>query len=253
MIPPSEPWWRTFFESPDSFVLSYFPEPQVTRRQVEAILQLLQLEPGERVADICCGHCRHLLPLMRAGLEMVGLDVSAMMLHVATELGHEDGLSPRLVQGVAQMLPFADGTFDAALNLFNSMGYMDDAQNRQMLAEIARCLRPGGRFLLDTRNKKFQILFAPYRQIVVLPDGTEFLLRCRYDPTSSRLESVWSAPEDDEDVLYTASIRLYAPDEIQDMLDEAGFDVLSKLSEYDGTLFAGFERQLIYRCVKRPG
>ena len=145
------PWWRTFFESPDSFVLSYFPEPHVTHNQVEAIIGLLELKPGQRVADICCGHCRHTLPLQQAGLSMIGLDVSGMMLHVASELAREQGMTPCLVQGFAQMLPFADGAFDAALNLFNSMGYMDDEQNRAMLEEIARCLKPGGRFLLDCR------------------------------------------------------------------------------------------------------
>jgi len=246
------PWWRTFFESPDSFVLSYFPEPHVTHNQVEAIIGLLELKPGQRVADICCGHCRHTLPLQQAGLSMIGLDVSGMMLHVASELAREQGMTPCLVQGFAQMLPFADGAFDAALNLFNSMGYMDDEQNRAMLEEIARCLKPGGRFLLDTRNKKFQILFAPYRQVVEVADGSEVLLRCRYDPDTSRLESVWSSTDDDEDILYTASIRLYRPDEIEDMLSAAGFDITGKYSEYDGTSFAGFERQLIYRCVKRP-
>ena len=247
-----EPWWRTFFESTDSFVLSCFPEDGVTDMQVEAIVRLLSLRQGDSVADICCGHGRHLLRLTQAGIDAVGLDVSAMMLHVARELAREAGIAPPLVQGFAQALPFEDAVFDAALNLFNSMGYMDDAENRQMLAEIARCLKPGGRFLLDTRNKKFQILFAPYRQIVELTDGSELTLRCRYDQASARLESFWSDPDDDEEIVYTASIRLYRPDEIEDMLTEAGFDIQGRYSGYDGTLFAGFERQLIYCCTKRP-
>jgi len=253
MASSAEPWWRTFFESPDSFLLSCFPEPEVTHDQVRNIRRLMELEPSDLVADICCGHGRHLVPLAEEGLQMVGLDVSGMMLHVAAQLAEEANIEPRLVQGYAQELPFADGAFDVVLNLFNSMGYMSDEQNVQMLEEIARCLKPGGRFLLDTRNKKFQILFAPYRQIVQLADGSDAMLSCRYDSATARLESVWTAPEDDDDVYYTASIRLYAPDAIEDMLKAAGFEITGKYSEYDGTSFAGFERQLIYRCLKRPG
>ena len=244
-------WWREFFESPDAFPLSCFPEPDVTVQQVRGIKQLLGLRPNELVADICCGHARHTLPLAAAGYQLVGLDISEMMLHVAGHLARETKLRLRLVRGLAQQLPFADGVFDVALNLFNSLGYMDDDDNEAVLSEIARCLKPRGRLLLDTRNKKFQILYAPYRQTVTLADGKLALLQCSYDRENSRLNSVWTNRDDLADVYHTASIRLYSPAEIEDLLTRAGFAVSGRYSEYDGTRFQGFERQLIYLCTKR--
>jgi D-alanine-D-alanine ligase len=244
-------WWREFFESPDAFPLSCFPEPDVTVQQVRGIKQLLGLRQDELVADICCGHARHTLPLAADGYQLVGLDISEMMLYVADQLARKMQLQLRLVRGLAQQLPFADGVFDVALNLFNSLGYMDDDDNEAVLSEIARCLKPGGRLLLDTRNKKFQILYAPYREKVTLADGKSALLQCTYDRNNSRLNSVWSNTADPADVYHTASIRLYSPAQIEKLLTGAGFVVNGRYSEYDGTTFQGFERQLIYLCTKR--
>ena len=42
-------------------------------------------------------------------------------------------------------LPFPDGRFDAAIDLFTSLGYLGDEEDTLVLAEIRRVLRPGGR------------------------------------------------------------------------------------------------------------
>jgi len=245
------PWWREFFESPDSFPLSCFPDPAETAAQVRGIKKLLGLQADQLVADICCGHGRHLLLLAEEGYRIVGLDGSAMMLRVASYLAAERQLPVSLAHGMAQELPFADGVFDVVLNLFNSLGYMDDDQNQAVLDEISRCLKPGGELLLDTRNKKFQILYAPYRQTVSLADGRLALLHCSYDEESNRLNSVWSNPENVEETYHTASIRLYSPEDIEAMLAAAGLTVQARYSEYDGSSFVGFERQLIYLCTRK--
>jgi ubiquinone/menaquinone biosynthesis C-methylase UbiE len=48
------------------------------------------------------------------------------------------------VHGDAQSLPFADESFDVVINIEASHGYPDFPR---FLAEVARVLRPGGRFL----------------------------------------------------------------------------------------------------------
>ena len=52
-------------------------------------------------------------------------------------------------------LPFADASFDAVLNLFHAFGYLEDeTQDELVLAEVARVLAPGGRFLLEVANRE---------------------------------------------------------------------------------------------------
>jgi ubiquinone/menaquinone biosynthesis C-methylase UbiE len=53
----------------------------------------------------------------------------------------------QFVQGDAQAMPFADDSFDAAL-MIDVIEHIPD--DRRAIAEVARVLRPGGRFVLTT-------------------------------------------------------------------------------------------------------
>ena len=240
------PWWRAFFESTDSLLLSNFPDPDETAEEIDALQELLPLRRGQRVADVCCGMGRHLLPLTALGYDVVGLDSSEMMLSLARAGAR------RLVQGVAQALPFASGSCDVILNLFNSFGYLATVtDDLAVLRETARCLKPGGRFFLDTRNKKYQILYAPYNQPLRLPDGRALTMRCQYDRADSCLISSWYEHKT-ERLLHRAAIRLYAPDELSEMLEAVGLRVLERFGGYSGEPFEGWERQLLFLCKRLP-
>lgn len=98
------------------------------------------------VLDLACGSGIYTRPIARRRPEarVVGLDLSPPMLAVAGRLAARETL-PHLhfVRGDAQRLPFSDARFDlvnccGALHLF--------PEPKRALAEIARVLRPGGRF-----------------------------------------------------------------------------------------------------------
>ena len=50
---------------------------------------------------------------------------------------------PKLTRADYRELPFAEDSFDAALNLFTSLGYLGDEEDTKALAAIRRVLRPG--------------------------------------------------------------------------------------------------------------
>ncbi len=249
MCEREEPWWREFYGSEDGIPLSFFPSDEDTEIEIEGLMSLADLKPEMEIVDICCGMGRHSLRLAARGLQVTGLDASDMMLCKAAEAA--DGPGCELVQGDAAALPFADESFDAALNLFNSFGYFeDDGTNQRALAETARCLRPGGRFVLETRNRSFQILYAPYNMEVNLADGSPAIISCRYDRGTHRMHSTWSTPGPDACRLYRAIIRLYGIDELREMFAEAGLVVDQMCSDYAGTEFEGYERVMIFVAHK---
>jgi ubiquinone/menaquinone biosynthesis C-methylase UbiE len=249
-IPTQGTWWRAFFESEDSIPLSFFPPEEETSTQVAALRRLLDLRPGQLIADICCGMGRHAVRLAAEALDVVGLDTSAMMLAAARQAAQDD-VRPLLVRGDAQRLPLRSESLDVVLNLFNSFGYFEDeAANQRVLDETARCLRPGGLFLLETRNREHQILYAPYYSEVTLADGSPAVMRCRYDRDRHTLLSTWSRPGDPEAVLHRAAIRLYGLDELADMLRHAGMTISALWGDYQGTEVQGFERMLIVLARK---
>lgn len=101
---------------------------------------------------------RALLPVQGKGLEIgvgtgrfaaplgveVGLDPAAAMLIRARRRGI------RVVQGIAEALPFADRSFDYALMVI-VLSFLDDAAGS--LAEVRRILRPGGTLVIGFIDK----------------------------------------------------------------------------------------------------
>jgi SAM-dependent methyltransferase len=245
-------WWRRFFETTDSLELSFFPDARETGREIRGLRKLLGLTRDDRIADICCGFGRHTVPLLARKHNVVGLDASAMMLLGARFEMENAGVRGPLVRGDAACLPFTDGAFDVVLNLFNSFGYFaDDGQNLRVLSEAHRVLKPGGRFFLDTRNREFQILYAPYCQTVTVSEDRDFVLRCSYDRERRRLLSRWSLPGKPQAVVHEASIRLYGTDELRELLERAGFLVTGVYGNYQGHDFEGWHRQMIYVAVRQ--
>jgi SAM-dependent methyltransferase len=105
---------------------------------------------GRRVLEIGCGSAPCARWLRRAGAEVVALDLSAGMLARAAELNRSTGLAVPLVQAEAAVLPFADGCLDLACSAFGGLPFVADAG--AVFAEVARVLRPGGRFVASVNH-----------------------------------------------------------------------------------------------------
>ena len=109
-----------------------------------------RLAPGERVLDVGCGGGLDALVAAAAvgpGGEVVGVDITPEMIGRAREAA---ALVPSarvsfLVADAAERLPFEDAAFDVAL----SNGCLNlSPHKRELLTELHRVLRPGGRLAL---------------------------------------------------------------------------------------------------------
>jgi len=107
-----------------------------------AAVRDLGLGPGARVLDLCCGTGDQALTLAAAGYRVTAGDFCLPMLTRAEPKYASAGARrPRGLAADTLQLPFADGGFDGATVSFGlrNLADLDDG-----LAEIARCLRPGG-------------------------------------------------------------------------------------------------------------
>lgn len=103
----------------------------------ETALRLLGAGAG-RLLDVGCGGGSHTAAFAAAGWTTTGVDPSTAQLDLARARGCD------LVRAHGESLPFADGSFDAAVSLWTHT----DVENwRAVLAEIHRVLVPGGPFV----------------------------------------------------------------------------------------------------------
>jgi len=121
-------------------------------RVQDAVLGLAGMEEGPgSILDIGCGTGR-LLRKGRArwpGAELAGIDPAEGMIKRARELMPEATFH----LGMAEAIPLPDASFDLVLSTVSFHHWSDQLQG---LREVARVLRPGGRFILgDIVSPKF--------------------------------------------------------------------------------------------------
>ncbi|HET9254860.1 MAG TPA: class I SAM-dependent methyltransferase [Pseudonocardiaceae bacterium] len=100
---------------------------------------------GRAVLEVGCGSAPCARWLAEQGAWVVGLDLSAGMLRHAVVAARDTGISVPLVQADATRLPFASGSFDLACSAFGAVPFVADSG--AVMREVARVLRPGGRWV----------------------------------------------------------------------------------------------------------
>jgi SAM-dependent methyltransferase len=101
---------------------------------------------GRDVLEVGCGAGQCSRWLTMQGARAVGLDLSAGMLAWGRALARRPGSpQPVLLQADARRLPFADDSFDLACSAFGAVPFVADPW--QVMAEVARVLRRGGRWV----------------------------------------------------------------------------------------------------------
>jgi SAM-dependent methyltransferase len=182
----------------------------------------LALPVGARVLDVPCGQGRHARLLAAAGYEVDGLDYSAHLLGVARAGGLTRGVRYR--QGDMRTLPAAwTNRFDAVVNLYTSFGFFRlAADDRRVLGEFARVLRPGGLMVWHGGSRDGVMARFLARDWWPTADGTLVAHERSFDPLSGILtvESRWRGPSGPGSRAYR--MRLYTATRLAELLADVG-------------------------------
>jgi SAM-dependent methyltransferase len=105
---------------------------------------------GRRVLDVGCGAGVEVVRFARGGAEVVGVDVSDAAIGLTRDnLGHR-GLRARLTVADGEALPLADASVDF---VFAHGVVQYAADDRRVVAECHRVLRPGGTAIFQVYNR----------------------------------------------------------------------------------------------------
>ena len=119
------------------------PDPAELERCRAAIEEF-----GQPALDLGCGTGRLLLPLLAAGFDVDGVDVSEDMLAWAARSAADAGFAPRLVRTAFHELDL-ERTYRTILSI-GSIGIGGDrAHDLEAMRRVRRHLAPGGAFVFD--------------------------------------------------------------------------------------------------------
>jgi ubiquinone/menaquinone biosynthesis C-methylase UbiE len=243
------PWWDIYFNELYLRMFETILTPERTAQEVAGIMTMLDLRPGSRILDLCCGQGRHAVPLTQAGYRMTGLDRSVYLLGQAKSAADTAGVEVQWVRGDMRQLPWRE-QFDACLSLFSAFGYFeDDAENELVLHQVASALKPGGAFLLDVANRDYCLLrlwpntWQRLGQAAILEETT-------FDPLTSRFTTTFTWVDKGKYESLTHLVRHYTAPELTGMLKRAGLVPVAYYGGFEGEEFDLYSSRLIVIAEK---
>jgi SAM-dependent methyltransferase len=231
-------WYKEWFGH-EYLELYAHRDAEEAERHVDFVMRHFTGPPPQRVLDLACGAGRHSAVLASRGVAVIGVDLSVTLLAHAPQ-------NRARVAGDMRSLPFKSCSFDWILNFFTSFGYFErERENFQVLEEIARLLRPGGRFMIDFLNRD-RVLRDLQEQEIRDVEGREVRIERWYEPSTRRIKKRISLVRPGRRTsTYLESVRAYDSDEVTIGARWAGLEVDSLYGNFDGEPYHRDSERLI--------
>jgi SAM-dependent methyltransferase len=215
-------WWKTFFQGVPLDLWRGAVTPEMNRAEADFLLRVLKLPPGGKVLDAPCGFGRLTLELARRGYHVSGVDIAEPYIAEAKTAAANERLSAEFTHGDMRNLP-PSPTFDGAFCMGNSFGYLDDEGTLAFVNAVARALKPGGGFVIETGTAAESLLptFLARRWYKV--GDILMLIDNRYDHAAGRLETEYTFVRDGVSDTRLGSQRVYTYRELSELVRHAGF------------------------------
>ncbi len=212
--------WDSFFS--DFYLRAYAGDERDAEAETQALAaaRLSGCAAGGEVLDVPCGFGRHSIPLAGAGYRVTGVDRSGTLLGEARRRGS----GPEFVQADYRQLPFAEDSFDAALNLFTSLGYLGDEEDVKVLTEIRRVLRPNAKLVIETMHRDRFVTGFSDNDWAMIGEGRLRLDQRTFDPVGGVAQTTQTLVDSNgARESHTWTVRVYTATELVALVERAGF------------------------------
>jgi len=213
-------WWRVM-------------TPEMTRPEVDFLDRILQVGPGAKLLDVPCGNGRHAHELAKRGHSVTGVDLSVEAIEEAQKVASS---ACRWKAGDMCDLPWAS-EFDGAYCVGNSFCYVNRDGAVQFLRAVAKTLKPGGRFVLDTGMAAESILPNLIRSRWFRVGDIFMLSENQYDATESRLDIQYTFIQAGKVDTRPASYYCFTVAELRRMHAEAGLEPVEQMGSFGGEAY----------------
>src|SRR3954452_20506893 len=240
--------WDAFFS--DFYLRAYAADEREGEAEAQALAaaRLAACPEGGELLDVPCGFGRHSIPLARAGYRVTGVDRSGALLEEARRRAGGERW-PKFVHADYRELPFRDESFDAAVNLFTSLGYLGDDEDQRVLAGIRRVLRPGARLVLETMTRDRLVVHFSDNDWRLMGEGRLLLEQRTFDPVQGVATTTQTLVDGASRESRTWTVRMYTATDLVRMVERAGFSDYKVYGGFEGEPF-DVESRLVLVAIK---
>ena len=231
-------WYENFFHGLALDLWRKALPPEHTKAEADFLVQALQGDAGSHLLDVPCGNGRLSLELASRGYRVTGVDISEEFIEEASAMAASVSNPPADAGGtdLTAQVDFILGDmrtvegrsiYDGAYCFGNSFGFLAYEDMEKFLNGVARALKPGARFIIETgmaaesaipkftelESHQIEDILCTIKEQYLATEGcidTEYVFE-RNGVSESHLAKHW---------IYTAA-------EIRRMLERAGFAVLN--------------------------
>ena len=211
-----EHWFEPLAEHLGSAYLHY-SFTYGTTNEVDRLVEVLGIGPGDRVLDVGCGPGRHAHELARRGVDVLGVDVSETFVHLARTEAPDGATFERMDARRMAFESEFDGVFSLCQGGFGlAAGPGADPvpvdPDGLVLERMAAAVRPGRRLAISA--------FSAYFQVRFLDEDDSFDAASGVNHERTTLKSPEQRPMDAD--LWTSC---FTPRELRLLADRAGLTV----------------------------
>jgi cyclopropane fatty-acyl-phospholipid synthase-like methyltransferase len=226
-------WYETFFHGVSLDLWRKAIPPKQTKREADFLVKVLSCEPGSHLLDVPCGNGRLSLELARRGWRMTGVDLAEEFIAEASASSASDQSANAGTDSVARAdfllgdMRHIEGEaiYDGAYCFGNSFGFLEYADMERFLRGVARALKPGARFVIETGMAAESVLQKFEPLTVHQIDDISCTIKEWYRAEESCIDTEYIFEQNGKSESRKAKHWIYTVAEIRRMVERAGLVV----------------------------
>lgn len=227
-------WYENFFSGVSLDLWRKAISPKQTKREADFLVKVLGCDKGSRLLDVPCGNGRLSLELARRGWRVTGVDIAEEFIEEASASSLSDQSADAGGTTSAARADFLLGDmrriqgkaiYDGAYCFGNSFGFLEYADMEGFLKGVARALRPGGRFILETGMAAESCLLKFEAESSHQIEDILVTIKEQYLAEESCIDTEYVFEQNGKIDSRKAKHWIYTVGEIRRMLEHAGFEI----------------------------
>jgi cyclopropane fatty-acyl-phospholipid synthase-like methyltransferase len=233
-------WYENFFHGVSLDLWRKAISPEQTRAEADFLIKVLQCDAGFHLLDVPCGNGRLSFDLARRGYRVTGVDISeefidearasivaAGSLNPPADAGGTDLIAPvEFLLGNMRNIA-GEAIYDGAYCFGNSFGFLAYSDMESFLGGVARALKPGARFVVETGMAAESALTKFEAEASHQIEDILLTIKEQYLAEESCIDTEYVFERDGKTESRKAKHWIYTAAEIRRMLQRAGFEVLN--------------------------